>query len=330
MQTGSKRSCLRADTEGTLLPVRLRDFIEDRDGWIYAVSTYDNPDTIGCVLRYVPDTNGERVHPSGQRYKKYDFEEAFGHIARHKPQYAGLLHRVPHADVKKIFRPDLELPRIARAHPRVQKLVDLFSLPEGSIGCTGSLLCDLDNESSDIDMVVYGKHWFSAQQQVRRGIASGAVEGLSPDMWRRVYEKRKPGIPYECFVLHEMRKYNRGQIEGTYFDILFTRSYDELKSAPAGKGEIIGKKTIEAKVTGASLAFDNPAVYEVDHPEVSKVLSFTHTYSGQALAGEIIEACGVCERQGDEYWLIVGTSREARGEYIVSKTLMEMWQKDYP
>ena len=287
---------------GYMLPIRLRDFIEDEDGWIYAVSTYDNDNKIGCVLRYVPDMAGERMDPTGKRFKKYDFEDAFSHVAQHKPQYAGLVHRIPHADVKKILRPDRELARIARAHPRVQKLVNFFGLPEGTIGCTGSLLCELENESSDIDMVVYGKHWFNAQHQVKRGIESGLIEGMSPDMWRKVYEKRRPEVPYECFVLHEMRKYNRGQIDGTYFDILFTRSYDELKSAPAGKGEVTGKITIEAKVTDASLSFDNPAVYEVDHERVSRVLSFTHTYSGQALAGETIEACGVLEQHGNEQW----------------------------
>jgi hypothetical protein len=80
--------------------------------------------------------------------------------------------------------------------------------------------------------------------------------------------------------------------------------------------------TIEAVVTDASLAFDNPAIYEVSHESVSRVLSFTHTYSGQARAGETIEACGVLEQHGSECWLIVGTTREARGEYIVSKTLL--------
>jgi len=37
-----------------MIPIRLRDFIEDPDGWLYAVSTYDNTDKVGCVLRYVP------------------------------------------------------------------------------------------------------------------------------------------------------------------------------------------------------------------------------------------------------------------------------------
>ena len=53
-----------------MLPVRLRDFIEDPDGWIYAVSTYDNDVRVGCVLRYVPDDDGERVDPSGQTVYK--------------------------------------------------------------------------------------------------------------------------------------------------------------------------------------------------------------------------------------------------------------------
>lgn len=305
-----------------MLPLRLRDFIEDPDGWLYAVSTYDNDDKIGCVLRYVPDENGSRVHPSGRRYTKYDFEEAYTHVARHKPAYAGLLHRIPHSDVRRVLKPDLAIGRIADAHTRVRKLVALFSLPPGTVGCTGSLLCELENESSDIDMVVYGKHWFIAQALVREGIRNGRIEGLSEEMWRKVYDKRKPEIPYDAFVLHEQRKWNRGQIGGTYFDILYTRSYDAIRSAPAGRGLVLGNMTIEATVTDTSLAFDNPAIYEIDHEAVSRVLSFTHTYSGQALPGETIEACGVLEQHGAEQWLIVGTTREARGEYIVSKTLL--------
>jgi predicted nucleotidyltransferase len=157
---------------------------------------------------------------------------------------------------------------------------------------------------------------------VELGIRDGKIEGLSDEMWRKVYEKRRPEISYDCFVLHEKRKFNRGQVEGTYFDILFTRSYDEIRLVPTGKGTVLGKMTIEAAVTDASLAFDNPAVYLVDHDTVSRVLSFTHTYSGQARAGETIEACGICEQHGDECWLIVGTTREARGEYIISQTLL--------
>lgn len=306
-----------------MMPIRLRDFIEDPDGWLYAVSTYDNDEKVGCVLRYVPDNAGERTNPAGVRYRKYDFEDAYALIKKEKPQYANLVQRIPHRDIVQVFRPDQEIGRIAATHPRVRKLLDIFGLPAGTVGCTGSLLCGLENGASDIDMVVYGKHWFAAQALVKKGIADGRIEGMSAEMWRKVYDKRKPEISYDDFVLHEGRKWNRGQIDGTYFDILYTRSYEDCRTAPAGKGTVIGKMTIEAKVTDASLAFDNPAVYEVEHESVNRVLSFTHTYSGQALTGETIEACGVCEQHGSERWLIVGTTREARGEYIVSRTLLE-------
>jgi len=305
-----------------MLPIRLRDFVEDPDGWIYAVSTYDNEQNVGCVLRYIPEPGGERVSRSGLRYRKYDFEEAYARIARDKPAYAGLVQRIPTSDLRRVLKPDLEIDHIAGSHDSVRQLLDIFRLPRGAIGCTGSLLCGLENASSDIDLVIYGSHWFTAQSLVKQGIFNGRIEGISPDMWHKVYEKRKPDIPYEVFVLHEQRKWNRGQIDGTYFDILYTRSYDNIQGAPAGKGETLSKETIEAKVTDASLAFDSPAVYSVDHESVSRVLSFTHTYSGQALTGETIEACGIIEQHGAERWLIVGTTREAKGEYIISKTML--------
>ena len=85
----------------------------------------------------------------------------------------------------------------------------------------------------------------------------------------------------------------------------------------------MGRMTLEARVIDASLSFDNPACYRVDHDEVSCIISFTHTYSGQALPGEVVEACGVLEEHGGELFLVVGTTRTARGEYIISKTLIE-------
>ncbi|WAC04620.1 MAG: nucleotidyltransferase domain-containing protein [Methanoregula sp.] len=304
-------------------PIRLRDFIVDADGWIYAVSTYDNAEKAGCVLRYVPDASGERVHADNTRYRKFDFEDSFEFIADHKPQYLGSVLRIPLEDIQQVQKPEREMARITARHPRVKHLAFILNVPSGFIGCTGSLLCGLENENSDIDLVVYGDHWFGAQQTLRSAIISKKLDGLSPDMWRKVYEKRKPEITYEMFVLHEERKWNRGQIDGTYFDLLFTRPYEGLDVFLFGKGEVLGKRTFEARVTDASLAFDSPAIYEVEHEEFSRVISFTHTYSGQALAGETIEARGVAERHGNERWLVVGTTREAQGEYIISKTLVE-------
>jgi uncharacterized protein len=303
--------------------IRLRDFIEDRDGCLYAVSNYDNQDRVGCILRYVPDPLGERTNAGGQRFRKYDFEEAFDWIQEHKPQYLDMVHRVPFEDIRRVYKPEKEVDALLARDGRVRRLAGMLGLAPGTFGCTGSLLCCLENEFSDIDLVVYGKAWFSAQQALRRAVGTGHLPGMSEEMWQKVYTKRVPEISYEAFVLHEQRKWNRGESGGTYFDLLYTRSYDMLDTTSATRGKVLGRKKIEALVTDASLSFDSPAIYEVEHEEVSKVLSFTHTYSGQALSGELIEAAGVCERHGDELWLVVGTTREAKGEHIISRTLME-------
>lgn len=302
--------------------VRLRDFIEDEDSWFYAVSTYDNTERVGCVLRYIPDPDGDRRRPTGERYRKLEFEEAYDLVRRTKPGYADTVQRVPHDDIVKVWKPEEEIGAICERNGRVQTLVWLLDLPPGSIGCTGSFLCGFENEQSDIDLVVYGSTWFVAQERLRRMIEEGTIQDLSPEMWWKVYRKRQPAIPFNLFVLHERRKWNRGEIQGTYFDLLYTRSYDALESVPTKRGKVLGRTRIQARVKDASLSFDNPAIYEVEHEEITRVLSFTHTYAGQARQGEMIEAQGVCEEHGEERWLVVGTSRIAPNEYILSLSLM--------
>jgi predicted nucleotidyltransferase len=305
-------------------PLRLRDFVEDADGWLYAVAAYDNDERAGCVLRYVPDPTGDRVRRgTGVRYRKLDFPEAFARIATEKPRYLDLLHRVPLNEIAAVHKPDAVFPRILARDGRVRRLAGALRLAPGTAGCTGSLLAGLEGPGSDIDLVVYGAAFDAARARLPDAICEGLVDDLSEELWRRVYAKRRPELGYDEFRLHEARKWNRGEIDGTYFDILFARDYSAIDPRPVPKGPDLGRARIEATVTDASLAYDVPAVYGVDHPEVARVLSFTHTYAGQALAGETVEAAGVLEAHGDERWLAVGTCREPVGEYIRSRTLVE-------
>jgi uncharacterized protein len=304
-------------------PVRLRDFIEDREGRLYAVSAYDNNEKIGCLLRYIPDPAGERRRTEGRRYRKLDFDEAYAYISREKPEYADLIQRVPYEHVGRVLKPEEEMAAIVKRSPLVARLEEVLGLPPGSYGCTGSYLCGLETGESDIDLVVYGRTFFAAQKILRREIARGNISPVSDEVWETIYRKRRPELSRDEFLIHERRKDNRGEIGGVYFDLLFTRPYDALDPSPVRKGPECGKMTIEATVTDASLSFDSPARYLVDHGEIRRVLSFSHTYTGQALAGELIQARGVCEEHSGERWLIVGTTREARGEYIRSLSLLE-------
>ncbi len=53
------------------------------------------------------------------------------------------------------------------------------------------------------------------------------------------------------------------------------------------------------------------------------MLSYTHTYAGQALVGERIKARGMVEALGNIKRLVVGTTREPKGEWIRSLTLLD-------
>jgi predicted nucleotidyltransferase len=303
-------------------PLRIRDFIEDADGWLYAVAAYDNESAAGCVLRYIPDPNGTRVNATGTRYRKVDFEEAFRLIRDQKPEFEGLVHRIPLTEIVRVYKPDERIRMLSDADERVRKLSAIFKLPEGTFGVTGSMLCGIADHSSDIDGVVYGRWFTQAQDRLKEGIKTGEIEDLDEDLWKTVYQKRNPDLGYDEFILHEKRKWNRGQIRGTYFDLLYSRGYEDLPGFSMKKGDVIRRDTIEAQVTDDTYSFDSPAIYEVDHPEITRVLSFTHTYTGQVKRGELLEATGVIEQHGSERWLIVGTTREARGESIRSLSLL--------
>jgi hypothetical protein len=235
---------------------------------------------------------------------------------------------VPKKRVKRIYRPEERLGEIRRKQRdeierKVGALSELFaSIPEEKKGVTGSILVNLHNTWSDIDFVIYGtKNHAKARELLRELIREGTVEALSREQWQRVYEKRFPGektLSYEEFLWHEKRKYHRGVIEGTVFDILLVRESRELRRQVEAR-LTLGYRTVRCRVIDASLAFDSPAVYKVRFQDgtLGELCSYTHTYAGQAFEGEVVEARGVLKMTAKhEPRLVVGTRREAEGEYI--------------
>ena len=310
-----------------MIKTRLRDFIITKDDWIFAVADYFHPDGIRSTFRYVPHENGER-ELDGIRYKKYDFDVAFDFMRKNRPEWVEDVHVVPENEVKHLLHPSDCISQLVENDYRVAAIVGILKdagIQLSQMGVTGSLLPGLQNETSDIDFVVYGNDWFTARDAIaaaKINSKAGSIEDIDDAMWQRIYEKRIPEISFDEFILHEKRKGNRGMVDGTYFDLLFVRDWDQIKE-PMKRGKDVGTMKIEATVTNADFAFDSPSVYKVDHEEIDHVLSYTHTYAGQALVGEVIEAQGVVEQVGDIKRLVVGTSREPKGEWIRSLTLLE-------
>jgi len=308
-----------------MIKTRLRDFLITKDDWLFSVSDYFCNDGIRSTLRYVPDENGER-ELNGKRYRKYDFGPAFEFMRKYRPEWVQDVHVVPESEVKTVFRPYNIIPKLINSDSRVREIVkvlDMSGIPRTSMGVTGSMLLGLQNESSDIDFVVYGPLWFRARDIITISKKQeGSIEELDEEMWQRIYRKRIPDISFDEFMLHESRKGNRGMIEGTYFDLLFVREWNQINE-PLLRGKDTIKMKIEAEVTNADFAFDSPAYYKIRHSEIDHVISYTHTYAGQALPTEIIEVSGIVEEVGNMKRLVVGTSREPKGEWIKSLTWLE-------
>jgi len=292
--------------------LRLRDFIRVKDCY-FAVIGYEHKDGVKCLLRYVPDPNGDRLL-NGIRYKKLSHKEA---LTRFKEYIRDGIFVIPFNMIDEVYRADERLPYICKVDKEVRRVAEFFNLPK--MGVTGSRLIGLSGKDSDVDFVIYGRYWFDVG---RKKIKKGLEKGMLWCDYEYVYKKRNVNLPFEVFKVHEERKFNKAILDDIRFDILYVRDKEKSK-IPEKKGRKICEKTIVAEVIDDSLIFDYPACYIIKHPEIKAVLCFTHTFVGQAFKGEIIEARGVVEEINGEKYLIVGTMREVKDEYIVSLTLLE-------
>lgn len=334
---------------------RPRDFILTSDDLFFATTTYLHPkDRILSFLRYIPDQNGDRSLNS-KKYSKVDSKQAYDFLGKNFPDFlfdceiTGVqMMGVPNERIEKILQPTERLKEIMDADKRnillekVVKLADTFhdytGLSYDKMGISGSILPGLYKlNSSDIDFVIYGlknhRMIMNAFAEIKK--QNGILKGIGEDYWQKLYKKRivDSSLSYDEFRWYENRKHNRGIIEGTLFDILQTRDWNEI-SGTYGQTRYVPMGTIEIEctVSDALAAYDNPAVYKVedvsviDGPDVpiNEIASYTHTYSGQVIEGERIISRGKLEKVINEtisYRLIVGTTRESVGEYIKLKNL---------
>ncbi|QSA96478.1 hypothetical protein [Methylococcus sp. EFPC2] len=301
-----------------------RDFVETREGLIFAVvDSHVEDNKVLAFLRYAPEGQGPR---------KVSTDEANGLLAKHYPRYLhhstrldAPLHGVPLGDIVHHHRPRERL-RIITARgaediieERLLYLVDLLAIkgvPVGDLGVTGSLLIGRQNPASDIDLVAYGSAvFFSARSAVRRLMDDGELDDLSESDWREAYARRQCELDYDEFVWHERRKGNKGMAGGSKFDLALIEACPGM--ADTLRWRKSGSTVLRARIFDDAGAYGQPSVYRIDHPEIAEILSFTHTYTGQAMSGEWVEAAGSLECCEDgRKRLVIGSSREAPGEYL--------------
>jgi hypothetical protein len=305
------------------MPFNPRDFLETHEGLVFAVvDPHIEGDRVLAFLRYAPQSG--KLTKVGTETANRLLQADFPRYLHHSSRLQAQLHGVPLDAIHRHHRPRERVQELLRRGPAddlESKLLRLLGLlaecgvSTASLGVTGSLLIGRQTVTSDLDLVAYGRDAFSrARAAVMKAQAEGTLDVLDEAGWRDAYQRRGCSLDFEDFVRHERRKGNKGALEGTKFDLALV---EECRTPDCERWDKRGALTLSARVLDAADAFGHPARYRIEHSDISEILSFTHTYVGQARDGEWIEAAGTVEESAAGLKrLIIGSSREAPGEFL--------------
>jgi len=307
-------------------PYLPKDYIQTKEGLIFAVVSYQShQNKVGCFLRYIPDGKGWKKIGTNQANRL--LEQSYPQYRYQSVQFDATFHAVAVQDIVEHHRPEQALNTILQRKPndeieeKLHQLLPIlirFGADRDALGLTGSILIGQQNEKSDIDLVVYGRDSFrQTRQAVMRAVDEGELSPLSMLLMEENFERRASDLDFSEFAWHENRKFNKAAVDDCKFDIGMVCLAKEAEHDHADYQKQGIRKFITT-VVDDHRAFDFPAIYKVDDELTPEIVSFTHTYIGQAELGEKIEVSGAVEMDiaTGKCRLIVGSTREAQGEYI--------------
>ena len=304
-------------------------YLETRDRLFFSVKGLEHPpDRWIAVLRYAPDPQGGRIN-NGQSFRRlYGFSEQEQFIQTNCPQYLAYdpffqttLQSVPSSLVHRIHDPRRRLQELLRApdSKEIEKDAAAFAallqkeagVPWHSLGISGSLLISLDNDSSDLDISVFGKQncqrVHHALQRLLQDKSCGELARLGPQGVKQLYAERSAdtNLDFGEFLRLESRKVNQGRFRDR---IYFIRFIKEAHEADGSYGQLrytrLGQASITAVISEDSEAILTPCSYAVSEvrdpgghkqPELTEIVSFRARFCEQARRGEFIEASGTLE-----------------------------------
>ncbi len=300
-----------------------KDFIETDEGFIFAVVAHGiEQGKVLCFLRYIK---------LDESWIKVDTDQANELLKEQCPSYLyysalldAKLHAVAIDKIIKHYQPRERLQYILNKRQYDEIELDLIQLCDllqeigmdlSHIGITGSLLVGVQKQSSDIDLICYGRDVFhQCRASVAKLIRQNKLQDLTEEEWISSYNRRSCHLSFSEYVWHERRKGNKALINGRKVDLNFI---DDTSNTDTMSYQKCGMITLQCLVMDDTYAFDYPAVFKVCHGEYDSIVCFTATYTGQAIAGEMIEVSGKIEQTLEGLKrIVVGSSREAIGEYI--------------
>jgi len=317
------------------------DFVETREGLIFDVKGLIHPpDRLVAYIRYFPAKSGDRRR-GGTFYKKvYSLKERDEFLRKEYPQYlyydeafSRWLEGVPIQDISKHHIPTVKLlallekkdvgPPESHAIKFARGLHDSSGVPIQKMGVSGSILVDLSTETSDIDLIIYGKaNCLSVHRALRKLLENN--EDVSPydlEDLKRLYGFRVKDteMSFEDFVKVERRKVYQGKFLGKDYFIRFVFDWEEVEERYGDRRYVpLGRAKIEATVEDDSKAIFTPCTYVVSDarflgkssfPQIGEIASFRGRFCEQAVRGEKTVAQGavekVIENDGRTYYRLI-------------------------
>ena len=320
------------------------DFLETDDNLFFDVKGIVHPpDRVIAYLRYVPDEKGDRTR-LGVRYRRiYGLREREAFLRKNAPIYRyfdPVAHRrlqgVPLEKVEILHEPKNKVQQLSTkksldsmekdAIELVNILKSATGLPSMRFGISGSLLVDLHNENSDIDLIVYGLRESRRVLEALQGSECNMLlERYDKAGIRRLYEARsmRNAMSFSAFLMHEKRKFLEGRFRTRDYFIRCIKDWSDVEEEYGDRYyHPLGSSTICADVDDDSENILTPCVYKVTRAKVlsgkktavpRQVVSFRGRFCEQAFQGERVEARGTLERvvDGSEEWhrILIGESR---------------------
>ncbi|HAN99101.1 MAG TPA: hypothetical protein DCQ98_17450 [Planctomycetaceae bacterium] len=315
-------------------PFRARDFVITEEGLALAL-VLDGPidGKLFGTLRYRRDGDrwvklgtheGNRAAESAgllQRLESLDVSLPAispDRVVMHLEQRRSLSRLIERAATNETLASMPQQDAIVDPRPaRLARLVEILQrrgIPLDVLGITGSLLIGAVSPAGDIDLTIRGTAAFDATRRaVHEAIAAGELQSLSHADWRTAWERRGSSLTFDEYRRHQERKGTQWLIDGTKVDLSLALP-TELPTA----GRKIGRRTIRARILDDRHAFALPARWQVEHAEITEILTWTATFTGQVRCGETCLAIGTVERTTDgSLRLLIGADREAADDRLV-------------
>lgn len=284
------------------------DFIESKSGLIFEIKGFHQPqDQTISFIRYAPTSKSpslelerrKRVNSSTcslEYYKKiYPLGEKFQYIEENHPEYLFShpnyyfqLQAVPNSEIKEQFLPNKFLQILHNSEeilPSSSVLKDAHDLclylsknsgvAYENIGITGSLLVGLQNEESDIDLIVYG---YENSIKIRKVIKENfqkqnekpPLSAYSIEDYRELYKSRAKGssISFQKFLQYEVRKLHQGKFRNRDFFIRYLEhsNRDNYKNENRFENRIIkslGRISISGEVVNDEYWWITPSRVQI-------------------------------------------------------------------